>query len=326
MERIACVSIDLDALRHYAAIHGLTASSLPPEAEEAVATKAPPRLGELLRAVGAPGTFFAVGDDLLPGPGDPAGGEAPVPPRPGARALREATQAGHEIGNHTLHHRYDLVRLPAKRLAAEVEGGARAIAEAVGVRPTGFRAPGYTLTAPLLRAVVEAGHSYDSSSFPAAPYYLAKAGVMGAMRLSGRRSGAILDRPRVLAAPPLPYRPSVDEPYARGELPLVELPIATEPVTRLPFIGTTAVSLPIPALRALYLAVRRRPFLNLELHGVDLLDQSDGAGEPLARRQRDLRLPAAAKLERLRALLGWLADDYRLTTLADAARAFAGRL
>ncbi|MHB1843848.1 MAG: polysaccharide deacetylase family protein [Deltaproteobacteria bacterium] len=321
-ERLACVSIDLDALRHYAQIQGLDPGALPPEAEHAVATRAPPRLAELLGERSAKGTFFAVGEDLL-SPKDGAKGAELLP---GAATLKQVVGAGHEVGNHTLHHRYDLVRLPEEQVAHEVQAGATAIEAAVGQRPLGFRAPGYTLSAPLLRAAIAAGHRYDSSAFPAAPYYLAKASVMGALRLLGRPSSAILDRPRVLWAPAEPYRPSDAEPYARGALPLLELPIATLPGTRLPFIGTTAVSLPVPALRALYLAMRRRPFLNLELHGIDLMDRSDGAGDGLPRQQRDLRIPAAQKLARLRALLSWMADDYRLVTLGEAARAFAASL
>ncbi|HUB09373.1 MAG TPA: polysaccharide deacetylase family protein, partial [Myxococcales bacterium] len=292
---------------------------------------APPRFCELLGERSLRGTLFAVGDDLLArrsaappssdGEDDP---EEPLgAPLPGAAPLRAAAEAGHEIGNHTRHHRYDLVRLPEAHIAREVHGGAKAIAAAVGRRPVGFRAPGYTLSPAVLRAAIEAGHRYDSSAYPAAPYYAAKASVLALQRLVGRHSRAILDRPRVLAAPVLPYRPAAAEPYARGDLPLWELPITVEPLSRFPFIGTFVTTMPRSALALLYRSVRRRPFLNLELHGVDLMDRSDGAGAQLPAVQRELRVPAAEKIARLRELLARIADDYEVVTLAQAAERLA---
>jgi len=304
--RSACISIDLDALPHYATLYGLPASCLPEAGRDAVARTAPGRLCELMAEVAAPATFFAVGEDLA--------SEAAAAP------LRQASSAGHEIGNHTLHHRYRLTALPPEEMAEEVEGGAAAIAAAVGVRPIGFRAPGYTLSAPLLERVVLSGHTYDSSTYPAAPYYLAKAAVLGLQRISGRRSSSRLDRARVLTAPRLPYRPSRTEPYRRGYLPLIELPISTTPFVRFPFIGTFLNLLPELAFDAVYRSLRRDPFVNLELHGIDLMDASDGAGEMLPRHQRDLTVPAAKKLERLRRLLRRMANDFELVTLGQASR------
>jgi hypothetical protein len=304
----ACITIDLDALPHYASLHGLPADCLPEEGRDAVARLAPGRLCELMAELSAPATFFAVGEDLA--------SEA------GAAPLRQAFGAGHEIGNHTLHHRYHLTELDPEEITREVEGGAAAIAAAVGVRPIGFRAPGYTLSAPLLEQVLKSGHSYDSSTYPAAPYYLAKATVMALQRISGRRSAAQLDRARVLAAPRLPYRPSRTEPYSRGDLPLWELPISTTPIFRFPFLGTFLGVLPPLAFDAVYRSLRRDPFVNLELHGIDLMDASDGAGALLPRHQRDLGIPAAKKIARLRRLLRRMADDFQLVTLGEASRGY----
>jgi hypothetical protein len=299
MPRLASISADLDGLPHYEALYGLAPESAP----DAVARLAPGRLATLLDARGARGTFFAIGKELL-AHGDP---------------LQALAQAGHEIGNHTLSHPYGLTRLSPSELLGEVEGGAEAIARAVGVRPTGFRAPGYTLTSALLDAVTATGHTYDSSAFPAAPYYLAKALVMAFLKLRGRPSAAILDCPRVLLAPLGPYRPARAEPYARGDHPLLELPIAVDPLMRIPFFGTLVVSFPWPLVRLVYASVRRLPFLNLELHGVDLLEPADGISPALTRAQRDLGLPLATKLARLGAVLSWIARDYEIVTLRDAA-------
>jgi len=63
--------------------------------------------------------------------------------------------------------------------------------------------------------------------------------LMGALAAIGRPSGAALTNPRALAAPAEPYRPSMTSPWRRGQAPVVELPIAVTPWTRVPAIGTT---------------------------------------------------------------------------------------
>jgi hypothetical protein len=298
---LASLSIDLDALEHYHRIHGLPERA---PGDDPVYGKAVERFGELCARLGVRGTAFCVGLNLA----DPAA----------AAAVRRLAAAGHELGNHSFSHDYALSRLPPAAIAAEVEGGAAAIAAVTGVRPVGFRAPGYTLSGPLVSALAAQGYRYDSSTFPALPYYLAKAAVMGALALGARPSRAILDRPRVLAAPCRPYRPRPDEPYARGELPLLELPVATG-LLGFPLTGTFVATLPPWAVRLLRAGAARRPLLAIELHGVDLLDASDASPE-LAARQRDLRVPAAEKVRRIERFVRSFGDREWLTLAEGAAR------
>lgn len=302
---IACVSVDLDSIGHYLRIHGLSEELLSPEAARAVYRKALARFVGLFADAGIAATFFAVGRDLSD--------------RPSAEALRAAAHAGHEIGNHSFSHDYDLTRRSAEGIVREVTEGERAIVRAVGTPPRGFRAPGYTVSSELLQVLWVRNYLYDSSVFPAAPYYLAKAAIMGAMALAGRRSKAVLDRPRVMLAPRRPYRPDPRDPYKAGQGARLELPISVEPVTRVPFIGTAAVLLPWPVVSGLYRRLRGEPFLNFELHGIDLLDASDVAVPQLARVQRELNQPYERKRERLRELLRRIVDDFEVLTLADAA-------
>ena len=252
--RLACINIDLDALPHYAAIHGLGESALPHGANDLVDRVATARFLALCDGAGVKGTLFAVGRDV---------GEA------GARLLRGAVQAGHEVGNHTFAHDYTLARHAPADIASDISRGADILQALTGTRPRGFRAPGYTFTAPMYAALVQQGYAYGSSVFPAAPYYLAKAMVLGAQRVLGRASASMLDTPAVLAAPLQPYRPDPTAPYQRGSGAVPELPITVEPVTRFPFIGTFVATLPALAIFSLYRSVARADFLNLELLGVD---------------------------------------------------------
>ena len=300
---LASLSIDLDGLEHYHRIHGLPD---PPAGRDPVHQRAVERFGELCARLGLRGTAFCIGASL-------ADAEA-------ARAVRALADAGHELGNHSLSHDYGLSRLPPAEIAAEVRGGADAVERAGGRRPVGFRAPGYTLSAALVAALVADGYRYDSSGFPALPYYLGKAAVLAVLAAGGRPSRAVLDRPRVLLAPRRPYRPRGDEPYAAGALPIVELPVTTG-VLGFPLIGTFVATLPPAILRALAAGTRSLPLFNLELHGVDLLDASD-ATPALAARQRDLRVPASVKIARIERFVRSLRRR-EWTTLADAAERLA---
>jgi hypothetical protein len=307
--RLASISIDLDSLTHYCRIHGLDETILDERARRLAHEVAIPRYLESLDAMGMKATFFAIGEDLRE--------------QGNARSLQQAHAAGMEVGNHSLSHDYALSRRSRAEIDAEVAGGEEAIRDAIGERPLGFRAPGYTLSAELYRALVDRRYEYDSSTFPAAPYYAAKAAVMAVLRLAGRPSRAILDTPRVLLAPRRAYRPDPSNPYARGDGRVLELPIATTPLARIPFIGTFALALPEAPVRAAYLALRREPHLNFELHAIDVLDASDGIPPALVARQGDLRIAARAKVSRLRSLLRWMRDDFESVTLLEAARRLA---
>ncbi len=303
--KVACISVDLDSLPHYCRIYGLPEELLDDRARALVYTEAVGRYLELFAELGLTGTFFAIGEDLS----DPRC----------AGALAQAHARGVEVGNHSHRHDYALSRASPEVISSELALAARAIEAAVGRAPVGFRAPGYSLSAALYQEVERAGYAYDSSTFPAAPYYLAKAGVMAALSALGRPSRAILDTPRVLAAPLEPYSPDPRQPYRRGGGRTLELPMTVEPRTRAPFIGGVATAFPKAAVRALYRLSRDRAFFNFELHGVDVLGAEDGLPPELAARQRDLRVPAREKRARLREIFAWLKSDFDVVTLAAAA-------
>ncbi len=300
--RLAAISVDLDEIPNYFAIHGLP----PPQgaSAHAVYDVAIRRLESFARQHDLPLTLFAVGADM-------ARDES-------ARRLREMADRGHEIGNHSLDHRYDLTRLPLDEMRRQVESGVTVLEGATGQRPSGFRAPGYTITDDLVRVIEDAGVAYDSSVFPCPPYYLAKAAAMASIRLRGRRSRSVLDTPSVLAAPTRPYRMGARY-FQRGS-GLVELPIQVTRGVRLPFIGTTLTLAGERRARWLTRRVVGEPLVNLELHGIDVLDAADGL-EALRPHQPDVRVGVLHKLAALGAVIETLKSaGYSFVRLDEAAR------
>ena len=308
--RLASISVDLDEIPNYFGIHGLQE----PEGPEryAVYDVALDRLSSFARSAGLPLTLFAIGNDLA---------------RPEAAArLKRASQDGHEMANHSLDHRYDFVRLGRDEIARQVEDGRRAILEATGVSPVGFRAPGYTITDEVFEVLGELGVTYDSSVFPCPSYWGLKTTRIAWIAMQGRTSWSVVDTPAVLLAPTRPY--FVGRPYwergaragASGDGPgLLEIPVQVTRGLRLPFFGTS-VTMAGPS-RARWLAKMcvGEPLVNLELHGMDVLDATDGL-EALRTHQPDVHVPWGRKVESLHAVVEVLRSaGYAFVTLAEAA-------
>jgi len=148
------------------------------------------------------------------------------------------------------------------------------------------------------------------------------------MQVVGRKSGSFLGSPRVLMAPRRPYRPSAGAPYRKGELDIVELPMAVTRWLRWPVIGTGLITAPEWMRKRMVAAALDEPFFNLELHGIDLCDATaDRIPAELVARQPDLRRPLSVKLAALDATLSEVAASgaafQRLAEVASHAAAAA---
>ena len=291
--RLASVSVDLDPLRCYYQIHGL--GPCPEELTEIVLDRALPRLLELFDRYQLKSTLFVVGSDAKAGSLSRA-------------RLQEAAQAGHELGNHSFSHPYDLARQPRSLIEREI-ADCHAVLRSLhpqGRPPLGFRAPGYELSPDLWDVVEAQGYRYDTSLMPCPPYYLAKLLAMGVIALRGQQSASVISKPQSQLGPTQPYRPDPQQPWRRGQAGMVELPVAVTPLLRLPVIGTFLLL--SPHLRSLLLSgMERQPFFNLELHGIDLIDaETDGIPEALRQRQPDLRVPLAQKMAALSETLAFV--------------------
>jgi hypothetical protein len=299
--RLCAISVDLDEIPNYFKIHGLPEPSWP--TANLVYEIALERLRDFALAVGAPLTLFAIGADL----GSPDA----------AKRLRDAADAGCEIANHSLDHKYDLTRLSRDEIRRQIEGGREAIERAAGQRPVGFRAPGYTITDEVFEVLRELGVEYDSSVFPCPSYWLAKRAALTAIALQGRQSHSVPDTPKVLLAPRTPYR--VGKPYWKRGDGILELPIQVTRGPRLPIFGTSLTMGGPTAARLMARACARDELVNLELHGIDVLDATDGL-LPLVHHQPDVSVPRDRKLDALGAFVGTLRDmGFSFVTLREAA-------
>lgn len=303
--RVCSVSVDLDSLACYYQIHGL--GTVPEQLERVVIERALPRFLELFARHKIRATLFVVGSDV----------ERNVKAR---THLQDAAQAGHELGNHSFSHFYDLCQRSPDLIAQEVLQAHKIIQELQGKPPVGFRSPGYDLSTPLVDVLADLGYRYDSSVFPSWPYYMAKLGVIHWMRVRGRRSASVIGDGRVLGAPLEPYRMG-HHPFTRGQGPVVELPVTVSSGLRFPVIGTFLLTMPAWLRRNLLHSIRRRTFFNFELHGIEMLDaERDELPAELVAKQPDLRVSLEKKQRIFDAILDGLAgDDYVFWPLAEVA-------
>jgi hypothetical protein len=274
-ERSTILSVDLDDVGCYHAIHGLPPPG--PEVAGAVLERCLPRFLELLDQLQARATFFVVGRDLQRDL--QAGGR-------GAAILKQALAAGHELGNHSFAHAYDMVKWAPAAIYDDVRR-CDVLLRGLGARPTGFRAPGYTHDATLLQQVGALGYRYDSSLLPSPSYYLGKLAAIGWTAVRGRTSRSLVEGWRSFVGPQRPH-------FMPG-CGMWEVPVSVSPVLRCRWSGRSCWG---RAGALLLREARERRYLHLELHGLDLADaEADGYDPALRRLQPELRTPLASRLE-----------------------------
>jgi hypothetical protein len=298
------VTVDLDEIDCYHAIHGLEKPAA--SVENIIYSRVLSRIAQFFEELEIPGTFFVVGKDLAKG-----GQSVPV--------VRDLSARGHEIGNHTMNHRYDLTELTPYEVENELNQAGQIISETIGKPPQGFRAPGYNIHLGIIDLLKHNGYLYDSSVFPCPVYYSAKAAAMGLKTMKGMQSASILGDPRILRAPVGPYKIGDEGVWSRGEK-FTELPITVVTPARLPFIGTSLAMMgKFPAVLLARVAAKLS-FVNLELHGIDFADaDGDGIGH-LKEVQPDLRIPLTKRRETLAKVIKTLLDGgMEPVTLQNAA-------
>lgn len=287
----ASVSLDLDNLWAYLKTHGDPGWAARPSFLPTVV----PRLLELLGENRLTTTVFVVGAD--------------AERDDGAGAVAAITAAGHEVANHTYGHEPWLHRYSAADLEAELVRTEDAIVAAGAPRPVGFRGPGYSMTPRLLRLLAERGYAYDATTLPTWIGPLARA-----YHFRTANSASQADREELFGpvsdvrAPIHPYR-------WRGPAGLVELPVTTMPLLRLPIHGSYLLMLHQMAPRlarayfgtALRLCLLRGVQPSLLLHPTDVLDRTEAPGMDFF---PGMAVPGREKVALLGHVLGALRDRF----------------
>jgi hypothetical protein len=307
---LASVSLDLDNLWSYLKTHGDPGW----ESRPTYLPRFVPLLLDHLAALRCRITVFVVGLDAAR--------------EENREALRVIPDAGHEIGNHSYEHEPWLQRYERSQLEADLIRAEEAIVAATGCRPTGFRGPGFSWSADLLELLAERGYEYDASTFPTFIGPLARAYYFRSARLS---ETARAHRGLLFGGWAEGFRPL--RPYfwsLRGGRRLLEIPVTTMPLLRVPFHLSYLLYLARFSeglMRAyLDLAVRGCRVSGVEpsflLHPLDLLGGDD---VPALRFFPGMDLPTSRKVEIFHRVLRRLGETFTLVPMGVHARALFHR-
>ena len=298
---IATLSLDLDNLWSYLKTRGDRAWSSFPSFLHLVV----PRALRFLDERNQPITWFVVGRDAAVAEN--------------RALLADVARAGHEIGNHSYLHEPWLHRYSPERLDEELNRAERAIEDATGEHPQGFRGPGFSLSKDVLLALERRGYRYDASTLPTFIGPLARAFSLrnADLTLDERAEREILCGSFWEGTRPLrPYR------WRLESAGLIEVPVSTMPLLRTPIHMTYLAYLAewSPALAHRYLAVALRLFRwmavspSFLLHSHDFLGAEDA---PAMSRFPGFRLPREAKLRLLGACVDLLRRDFEVAPLVS---------
>ena len=207
------LSLDLDNQWSYMKTHGDPGWQAYPSYLDVVV----PRILDILARRRLTISFFIVGQDAAL--------------EKNREALRAIATAGHEIGNHSFHHDPWLHLYSDAALDSEISMAEVAIEAATGVRPRGFRGPGFSLSAATLEVLLRRGYDYDATVFPNLLNPLARAYFFATSNLSPEEKEQRRDLFGTWRDALRPVRPF------QWQLPdgrLLEIPVTTMPWLRVP--------------------------------------------------------------------------------------------
>lgn len=290
------VSMDLDDAWAYQRARGMTGwdstrTLLPQATDAAVSVLDSAGIREV--------TMFAVGRDA----------DTLV----GARLLRELSDNGYEIANHSWMHRGELPGLDLETISKDLDDTSVAIQAATGAPVYGFRCPSFGSSPSLAEALQSLGYAYDASVFPTIlmpalrAYHRVVAGRGETEPTYGSlRTVVASQRIRIT-----PGRPA-------------SIPVTTMPLLRLPVHGSYLMVLAerSPGLALTYLRVfdrlarTSRLDVSFLIHPTDVLDSIEA---PELGFFPGMGMNRAKKRHVLESALSLLAEGRRSTRTVEAA-------
>ncbi len=303
-KQIASLSLDLDNKWSYMKTHGDAGwESFPSYLDTVV-----PRTLRFLKERNLKITFFIVGQDAALDKN--------------TDALRQISEANHEIGNHSFKHEPWLHLYSKQELIDEFQKTEDAIASFTNQTLVGFRGPGYSLSPTVLEVLADKNYEYDCSTLPtyiaplARAYYFFKSPEMSDEEREKRKKlfGKFADGLQSLK----PYK------WQIGEKSLVEIPVTTLPIFKTPihasyviYLSTFSKSIARAYWKtALEMCRITKTPLSLLLHPLDFLSGEDA---PELKFFPAMNLPIEEKLEFVGEILDAFGEKFKIVNMREHA-------
>ncbi|MCB9302705.1 MAG: polysaccharide deacetylase family protein [Lewinellaceae bacterium] len=299
----ASLSLDLDDQWTYLKTHGEDSwKDYPSYLNYAV-----PRILDLLDKHELKITFFIVAQDAAFPENKPV--------------LREIAERGHDIASHTFHHDPWLHIYSREEVHEELSRAEGYIEDATGVKPRGFRGPGFSFSDTVLKVLKERGYEYDATTFPNILNPLARAYFLWSTNLTKEEKetrkglfGSWKDGLR----PNKPYFWNIDG------ASLLEIPVTTMPLFKVPihasyvlFLATYSFGLAMAYLHfsmAMCKLTRTQP--SILLHPLDFIgcdDTTDLSFFPA------MRVESSKKIKTMEAVFRHLKKNFQCVTMKEHA-------
>lgn len=239
------------------------------------------------------------------------------------KCIRMIADAGHEIGNHSFKHETFLHLYTREELEYEIDTSHAIIKEVTGQEPIGFRGPGFTWSDTLFEVLVERGYRYDSSTWPtfigplARMYYFKTSDLTDEEKkerkeLFGKFSDGFMKL----------------KPYFRklkNNKKLLELPVTTMPIFRIPIHMTYLVFLSGVSKQLMYFYLKCALFLckltrtppNFLIHPTDLLGSDKITGMDFF---PGMHIPTEEKSEMFKKIIHIFSKRFTLVPMAEGAK------
>jgi hypothetical protein len=211
--RYASLSLDLDNQWSYMKTHGDAGWQSHPSYLDIMV----PRILGFLAGRKLTITFFVVGQDAAL--------------EKNHAAIAAIAAAGHEIGNHSFRHEPWLHLYTPAELDEELRRAEDAIEAVTGVRPRGFRGPGFSLSEGTLETLSRRGYDYDATVFPNLLNPLARAYLFSTSKLTDEEKA---QRSALFGTWKDAFRPVRPFQWRLSGGNLLEIPVTTLPMFKVP--------------------------------------------------------------------------------------------
>jgi hypothetical protein len=242
--------------------------------------------------------------------------------------LASLAEAGHEVGNHSLNHYPWMHTLAPAEVEAEICAAEEYIEMATGRLPIGFRGPGYSLSETAIEVLAERGYEYDATTLPT---YIGPLARWYFRRTASTAAAEQAQKRQLLGSWSDGMRPNKEYFWTTESGPLVEIPVTTFPIIKMPIHMTYLLCLWqfSPRLAKLYvkMALRTCRWLgvgpSLLLHPLDFLDANDDSD---LRFFPGMNVPRQEKRTLIDEMLSRLMRDFQVGPIREHAAAARERL
>jgi peptidoglycan/xylan/chitin deacetylase (PgdA/CDA1 family) len=212
---LASISLDLDDQWSYMKVHGDEGWETFPSYLDVVV----PLFLDVFDKLDIKITFFVVGQDAAI--------------EKNYKVLRSIVERGHEVANHSFHHESWLKTYSKEKIEAEIEMAEEAIFKATGKRTNMFRGPGFSWSYDLLGVLQKRNYKFDASLLPTYISPLMRRYYFWKSKLSKEEKKS---RKELFGSFKEGFYPLKPFDWKLGNnKPLLEIPVTTMPVFKLPF-------------------------------------------------------------------------------------------